>query len=611
MKFRILLFGMIGLCVGQAPGPAHAQRDGAELFGTYCATCHQVEGGQEALGPVLDVMLQMTPEHILEVLETGTMRAQASERSRGERRILAEYLSGKTFGSVPPDLIPQSAFCGGATLPFSNRPTGPAWNGWGATTTNTRFQPADSAGLSAEDVPRLGLKWAFGYPGATSGGTQPVVVGGRLYVGTAEGDVFSLDADTGCVHWMFQTEGGVRSAISIGVSRGGELVAYFGDQAANVYGVDARTGRSLWKKKVDDHPRAVVTGAPSLHAGRLYVPVSSRVESQVRNPKYPCCQFRGSMVALDASTGNVLWKTYTIPDEAQPIGKNSIGTQLWGPSGVPIWNAPTIDVERNLLYAGTGNNYSTPSTDTSDAILAFDMDSGEIRWISQVVEDDIWNSSCRAAGRDPFVCPDPDAPDTDFANSPILVDLDGRGMLIAGNKLGAVYAFDPDDEGRIIWQESNGKGATSGGVMWGPAVDDDNVYAANAYFNRSEPDATGGIMAFDLVSGRTIWSVPPLSCAERTPCKPSHSAAVTAIPGVLFSGTMDGRLRALSTQDGKTLWEYDTARDFQTVNLVNANGGSISNAGATVVGGMVFANSGYSHHGGVIPGNVLLAFSVE
>ena len=317
------------------------------------------------------------------------------------------------------------------------------------------------------------------------------------------------------------------------------------------------------------------------------------------------------MVALDAANGNVLWKTYTIRNEAQPIGKNSIGTQLWGPSGVPIWSAPTIDVKRNLLYVGTGNNYTIPATTTSDAIVAFEMDTGQIRWVRQVAENDVWNSSCRSAGRDPFLCPDTDAPDTDFGNSPVLVDLKGRDILIAGNKLGLVYAFDPDDEGKILWQESTGKGATSGGIMWGTAVDGDNVYAANNYFNTAEPEATGGISAIDLASGRTVWSVPPLTCAGRTPCKPSHAAAVTVIPGVLFSGTMDGRLRALSTQDGNTLWEYDTARDYATVNGVKANGGSISNAGVTVVGGVVFTNSGYSHHGAVIPGNVLLAFSMQ
>ena len=147
--------------------------------------------------------------------------------------------------------------------------------------------------------------------------------------------------------------------------------------------------------------------------------------------------------------------------------------------------------------------------------------------------------------------------------------------------------------------------------MWGPAVDGQNVYAANSHFDGSNPDASGGITAFDLASGRAIWSVRPPMCGERTPCKPSHAAAVTAIPGVLFSGTMDGRLRALSTRDGKTLWEYDTAREFQTVNGVKANGGSMSNAGPTVVGGMVFTNSGYSHHGGIMPGNALLVFSAE
>jgi polyvinyl alcohol dehydrogenase (cytochrome) len=307
----------------------------------------------------------------------------------------------------------------------------------------------------------------------------------------------------------------------------------------------------------------------------------------------------------------LLWKTFTIENEAKPIGKNSIGTQLWGPSGDPIWNAPTIDVKRNLLYVGTGNNYSIPATSTSDAIVAFDMDSGVIRWVRQVADNDVWSSACRTFGQDTYLCPDIDAPDTDFGNSPILVNLNGRDLLVAGNKLGLVYAFDPDNEGEIIWQESTGKGATSGGIMWGLAIDGENAYAGNNYFNTSEPESTGGISAINLLSGKTIWSVPPLSCEKRERCKPSHAAAVTLIPGVLFSGTMDGRIRALSTLDGKTLWQYDTARDFTTINGIKANGGSMSNAGATVVDGMVYINSGYAHHGAIIPGNVLLAFTIE
>ena len=185
----------------------------------------------------------------------------------------------------------------------------------------------------------------------------------------------------------------------------------------------------------------------------------------------------------------------------------------------------------------------------------------------------------------------------------------GRQIIIAANK-STVYALDPDQEGKIIWQNRIGK-CRSGGIMWGAAVDGETVYAANQSFDAKNPDVSGGISAFDIRSGNAIWSAPPPPCENKTPCRPSHSAAVTVIPGILFSGTWDGRLQAISTQDGKVVWEYDTSKEFQTVNGVKANGGSMSNAGPTVVGGVVFVNSGYSRHGGITPGNVLLAFSVE
>ena len=594
------------------PSALLAQEDGAYLFKTYCAICHEapkVTDG-EARAPGQDVLRQMTPEHILTVLETGVMKTQAAERSRAQRRTLAEYLSQKPFGNASPDIITPLAFCTNPSSPFSNT-AGPEWNGWGATITNTRFQPAGSAGLSADDVPRLKLKWAFGFPGATTGGTQPVVIGGRLFVGTAEGDVFALDVKTGCIHWLFQADAGVRSAMIFGNNGDGKAAVYFGDQSANMYAVDAQTGKLLWKTRVDENSRAAITAASALYGGRLYIPVSSREESQVDDLKYPCCTFRGSMVAMDASNGKVLWKTYTIQGAADQIGKNSIGTQFWGPSGAAIWNTPTIDVKRRLLYAGTGNNYSVPATKTSDAVVAIEMDSGKIRWINQVTENDIWNRSCgRPDIRNSLTCPDADAPDTDFASSPILGDLkNGRQIIIAANK-SAIYALDPDHEGKIVWQGQIGK-SRNGGVMWGPALDGETLFAANQSFDAKNPEASGGISAFDISSGKTIWSIPPPSCENRNSCRPSHAAAITAIPGVLFSGTWDGRMQAISTRDGKAIWEYDTSKEFQTVNGVKANGGSMSNAGATVVGGMVFTNSGYSHHGGITPGNLLLAFSLE
>jgi polyvinyl alcohol dehydrogenase (cytochrome) len=588
---------------------AYAQ-DGAVLFKSYCASCHEAAANSSAQS--LDLLRQMSPEQILQALEKGTMKAQAAERSRAQRRVLAEYLSGKQFGRDALNPIPKSAFCDSAVGSFHQSLTGPAWNGWGATITNTRFQPANAAGMTVDDVPRLKLKWAFGFPGASSGGTQPVVVGGRVYVGDAEGDLFALDAQTGCIHWTIEVEAGIRSAITIGTRGDGGLSAYFGDQAANMYAVDAESGKILWKVKVDDYSRAAITGGPQLYAGRLYVPVSSREESQAGDPTYLCCRFRGSVAALDAATGKRIWKTYLIPVEAIPTQKNRAGTQLWGPSGAGVWNAPVIDAKRNSLYFGTGNNYSPPAIGDSDSIVALDMKSGKIKWVRQQTENDIWNGSCRRPDREPAVCPEADAPDFDFGSSPALVELQSkRQMLIAGNKSGMIWALDPDQRGKTIWEQQTGKGSTGGGVLWGLAVDGENVYAPNGFFDQANADASGGMTALQLSDGHAIWNAPNPPCGERKPCKPSHPAAITAIPGVVFSGTMDGQFLAYSAQTGKILWEFNTVREYSTVNGVKANGGSMSNAGPTVVGGMLFANSGYSHHGGIIPGNVLLAFSVE
>jgi len=597
---------LVILAVAFVSAPVYAQEGGA-LFKTYCAICHEEGGNLKA--PSRDALSRMAPEQILQALENGTMKAQAAERSRAQRHVLAEYLSGKTLASAPA-IVPASAFCGTTAAPFRAVLTGPSWNGWGAGLTNTRFQPGDAAGMSARDVSRLKLKWAFGLPGTSSGGTQPVVAGGRIYVGDAEGDLFALDAKSGCVSWHIEVEGGIRSAIALGERSGGGLTAYFGDQAANMYAVDAANGKVLWKVKVDDHPQAAVTAASALSAGRLYVPVSSREEAKVADPKYPCCTFRGSVLALDAATGKRIWKTYTIDEAALPGKKNSAGMLIVGPSGAPVWNTPTIDAKRNALYVGTGNNYSPPATSLSDSILALDMTSGKITWRRQQTENDIWNGSCRRSDREAAVCPDADAPDVDFSVSPVLTAARrGRPMLIAGNKSGMVWALDPDQQGKTIWEQQVGKGSSGGGVLWGLAVDGERIYVPNGFFDAKSPDKSGGMAAIELNNGHPIWSTPNPPCGERKSCKPSHAAAVTAIKGVVFSGTMDGQLYAYSAERGKILWQFNSAQDYATVNGVKANGGSMSNAGATVVGGMLFVHSGYSHHGAIIPGNVLLAFA--
>jgi len=504
---------------------------------------------------------------------------------------------------------------------FANPLTGPAWNGWGVNTNNTRYQQAGAAGFTAADVPRLKLKWAFGFPGELSADSQPTIVGGRVFVGTQSGNVYSLRATTGCIHWYFQAAAAVRAAVSVGrieTGSGPRFAAFIGDRAANVYAVDAATGQLIWKTKIDSHSVARVTGAPVFHNGRLYVGAASGEETSGSLPDYECCTFRGSLVALNAATGAQIWKTYTIPEEPRPTKKNKIGTQMRGPSGAPIWTSPVIDVRRNAVYATTGNNYSDPPTGNSDAFVAFDLDSGKILWSRQMLASDAWNTACRLTDR--TNCAESEGPDFDFASAPILVSLpNGRRALVAGQKSGMVHAIDPDRQGAILWQVRVGKGGINGGVQWGSAADQANVYVAlsdiariaipNSQATEPDPKTGGGMFALRLTDGQRVWYKAPPSCRDRKRCSPAQSAAVSAIPGVVFSGSVDGHLRGYSTSNGNIVWDFDTVRDYETINGVPAKGGSMNVGGPAIGGGAIFVNSGYVQNG--IPGNVLLAFSVD
>jgi polyvinyl alcohol dehydrogenase (cytochrome) len=500
---------------------------------------------------------------------------------------------------------------------FPERLDGPRWNGWGVDINNSRFQPAVMAGLTPEQVPRLQLKWAFGFPGASAANAQPTIVGGLLFVGGGDRKVYALDAKSGCIRWTFATEAVVRTAISVGpISGTDQFAVFFGDVRASAYAVNATTGALMWKTKVEDHPAARIVGAPTLYSGVLYVPVSSFEEATGSQPTYQCCTFRGSVVALDSATGRQIWKAYTIPEAPHTTKQNVIGTQLYGPAGAAVWSAPTIDVQRQALYVGTGNSYSNPPAETSDAILAFDLASGRMLWHRQVTLNDSYVSACY--GFDQTNCPEDHGPDSDFGQSPILVSLrNGQRVLVVGQKSGVVSALDPDREGNILWQTPIGKGGPLGGIMWGSAADKDRVYVANSDLRflpdgtmSLDPTAGGGLFALDLASGKVSMQVPPAPCGDRSQCSPALSAAVTAIPGVVFSGGVSGYLRAYATADARLLWEVDTARDYPTVNGVSAHGGAMDGPGATIVDGMLYVASGYAQWNG-LSGNVLLAFEVR
>ena len=344
---------------------------------------------------------------------------------------------------------PSTGACpNNGAVAFANPLNEPHWNGWGVDPSQHRFQPADMARLSASDLPRLKLKWAFGFPGARRAVTQPTVFGGRVFVGSENGKVYSLDAKTGCTYWAFDAVRGVRSAIVIG-RRGDGWAAYFGDRAANVYAVDALTGKALWTTKADEHPAAMITGSPTLAGGTLFIGVSSFEEVTGANPSYSCCTFRGSLVALDASSGKIAWKTFTIAEEAKPSGANRNGVQQLGPSGAAIWSAPTFDAATKRVYATTGDNYSDPPSGTSDAIVAFDAASGDLAWARQITPGDAFTVACPSG----INCPKSHGPDFDFGSSAVLASLPGgKRVLVAGQKSGVVTAVDPDHGGAIVWQ---------------------------------------------------------------------------------------------------------------------------------------------------------------
>jgi polyvinyl alcohol dehydrogenase (cytochrome) len=565
--------------------------------------------------PSRDALRKYTPEDIEISLSSFAMRRQASALRAVERRAVAEFLSGRPAGSyrAPLDLIAKRAYCNAGAPAGPDSFAGPGWNGWGADLQNTRRQSAEAAGLTVADVRRLKLKWAFGFPGVSASGSQATVAGGRVFVGSRNGLLYALNARTACIDWVFEADAGIRSAPSVGpvTGRGGATV-FFGDAHAQVYAIDAADGKLRWKTKVEDHLDAMITGAPALHAGRLYVPVSSLEEGSGAMPTYECCTFRGSVVALDAASGKQVWKTYTIGDVPKRTGKNTLGTQLWGPSGAAVWSAPTLDPDQNRLYVATGDSYSDPVAPASDAIMALAMDTGRILWVRQTLPGDAWNLGCLETTPEGRVnCPGAQGPDYDFGSSPVLATLgDGRRLLLAGQKSGVLYALNPQD-GQVIWETRVGDGGVLGGIEWGFATDGAAAYAAVSNAFEKPPGEAGGIAAVRLANGQTVWRTPPFldTCGKRTGCNTGQPAAVTAIPRVVFSGSLDGHLRAYDTETGRVIWDVDTARELDTVNGVPARGGSLNGPGATVAGGMLYVSSGYAL--GFMPGNVLLAFSVD
>jgi polyvinyl alcohol dehydrogenase (cytochrome) len=614
---RVLLAaGLSALCgtalaVEEMPQPA-----GSALYAARCAACHDQPRDRI---PSRAQLTMRSPEEVARALTTGLMRSQSAGLNLIEINSLAQFLTGRAPGLElqPP---PEQNLCRSSEPARAATPTD--WNGWGRDSDNSRYQPEPK--LAAADLPRLAVKWAFGTRGASIYG-QPTIVGGRLYVTSSVGRVYALDAASGCTHWTFDAQASARTAVTIAALPSG-LAAFMGDDSATVYALDASSGGLLWRRQLDPHPMARITGAPVFRAGRLYVPISSLEEVPASAPGYPCCTFRGGVAALDAATGRVLWNTPMIAPSPRPYRRSSAGTQLYGPAGAAVWNAPTIDARRGLLYVGTGNSYTDIPARTANSVVAIGLASGELRWARQLTRNDNWLVNCAA----PMIsecppggtctapgvanCPSTLGPDADFGDSPILRRLaDGRELLVIGQKSGLVHALDPDREGARVWVTRAGQGSTLGGIEWGMAADDTTVYApiSNAYGVGGR--LPGGITAIDIATGRVRWSAPPITvdCSfGARGCGGAQSQAATLIPGAVLSGAQDGHLRAYAADSGRVIWDFDTAHEFPSVNGVPAIGGSLDHGGAVVVDGVLYVLSGYGRLHGQ-PGNLLLALSVD
>jgi polyvinyl alcohol dehydrogenase (cytochrome) len=595
--------GLIGIWAALVllPTPAAlAAATGEEVYAKRCAACHDQTNPRI---PSRDSLKKIPSTRILKVLDFGVMMQVAYQLTRQDREAVASFLGTEGAETT---LAPE-AFCKDRTVAINDKSKF-IWNGWSPKGDNARFQPADAAGLSIDQVRKLKLKWAFGYEGDVNAFAAPAFFDGQIFVGSARGTVHALRAESGCIQWTFEAHGPVRSAMIV-VPNGSRHALLFGDQIGWYYALEAETGKLLWSKRIEDHDTARLTGAALVRNGIVYVPVASWEETRSSGADYVCCTFRGSLVALRIRDGEQVWKSYMVPEPTDQ-GTTASGKAKWGPSGASIWSTPAYDEKRNLIYVTTGDNFSAPATLTSDALIAIDPAGGKIVWTSQTTAND--------------VSPSERGPDVDYGAAPILAKTpEGRDLILGGQKSAMVYAFDPDKKGEIVWQTRVGRGGATGGVQWGMSFDGRNVYAAvsdgagkrvtnesGASVRILDPTVGGGLTALKVSDGSKLWFAPPPDCGTRPGCSPAQSAALTALPGVVFSGTLGGILRAYSTEDGTPLWDYDTVRDFQTVNGVKAKGGAIDGPGAVVIKGMVFVNSGYSRFGG-LPGNVLLAFASE
>jgi polyvinyl alcohol dehydrogenase (cytochrome) len=608
---------------------------GERLFDKHCASCHD---NPAMHAPSREALAGFSKETVMVALEFGKMQPMATHLSKQERGLIAIYLAG----SAPADEWIAEHGC---TTPPVDDSTEYVTN-WGLGTNNRRFMEGERAGINRANVGSLELAWSLAFPKVTDMRSQPAIIGDTMYFGDKTGKVYAIDRKRGCIRNHTEVLSGIRSAITVATLSNGKQLLVFADSMASIYALDPDSLKTVWQEAARIYETSVITGSISYHGDRLFVPVSSYEVAVSGSPSHVCCKSHGGVIALDATNGDKLWEWHGTAD-ATLQGRNSAGGEIYGPSGVSVWSTPTIDARRNRIYIGTGENLSRPATENSDAIVALDMDSGELAWRFQATADDVWNAACLNGGPN---CPENPGGDFDFGASVILAELpDGRELLLAGQKSGDVYALNPDPagpEGEVVWhqQVSNAgigpnlaQSTTNGGVHWGMALSGERLLVAAADPERVRPDyiPKPGLHALNVSNGDIQWfqgvtrgceiaeedkpmiGLQNMRAGKKVELEDQYrcsfyyglSAAVMATPELVFSAGLDGRIRAFDIADGELLWQAKTAEPFEADNGIKGHGGAIDVSGQVMADGWLYVQSGYSMFG-QLPGNMLLAYRV-
>lgn len=603
------LLAVAPAAVGQAP-PDHP---GAGVYQKSCAACHDNPGATRAAA--LSAIKQMTPARIRDVLTTGVMAPMAASLSEKEKTDLIAWLTyGQAAGSA--------AWTDAIMCAADKRAVSPAASivssGFGVDADQTRSLSAAQAGLSKAQLANLEVAWSIAFPGQGSGTGASVLSDGTIFV-TGGQKLLAIDAASGCVKWTYAANS--RNTPAIGEIGGKRVVAL--SIGRDIHVVDAANGALIWKASGQpvDGSGGAVRGGVIFAKDKVIVPLSASGVASGMNPRTECCSGHGSVVALNAADGSHAWEYHTMPEPSYNGQVNSIGVKQKGPSGAPIWSVPAYDAKRGNVIVTTGENTSHPGTDTSDAVIALNIDTGKVSWKYQAMSADVWNMSCDVeSGKNGPNCPvlfGGDGRDYDFGAGAIVTSAGGKDVILAGQKSGHAWALDADT-GKVLWSHRIGEGTALGGVHWGIATNggtmivpiNDPLLSPNAKF-KSE----AGVYTFDIASGKALWSFaaqPNCAGARATavagcPTRYGFSAAPLVVDGAVVGATLGGEVIILDGATGAVINTIDTVRTFNTLNKdVAGKGGSIDSHGVSAGAGMLFINSGYGSFGQT-PGNVLIA----